>query len=136
VDTLYRYRFGAIVFDEAKQELRVGGLTVEAQRRPLAILSLLLARAGEIVTREELFEQLWEKRYAAGDTNALANAITKLRNSLGAEGADLIENVPRIGYRFTGKIERIPLVRPPVSQLELVKGTGCPCETISYSSNC
>ncbi len=106
--TLYRYRVGDIRFDEAKQELVVGGLTVDVQTRPLAILSLLLSLAGQAVTHEELFEKLWAKRYASGDTNALANAITKLRNALGVDGPKLIENVPTIGriapnpkYRLT-----------------------------------
>jgi non-specific serine/threonine protein kinase len=122
VRTLYRYRVGDIRFDEAKQELVVGGLTVEVQPRPLAILSLLLSRAGQAVTHEELFEKLWAKRYASGNTNALANAITKLRNALGINGPNLIENVPRIGYRFTGQVERTTIAKPLVTKLDLDKG--------------
>jgi len=120
----YRYRFGTVVFDEAKLELVVGGLTVEVQPRPLRILSLLLAHGGGVVTREEFFEQVWEGRETV--ENVLANAVTKLRNALGAEAAALIENVPRVGYRFAGQFERAVVGRSFVSGIALHAGDVVP----------
>ena len=51
---LWRFRFGSAEFDEAQFELRVAGLSVEVQRKPLEILKILLNHAGEVVTKEEL----------------------------------------------------------------------------------
>ena len=53
---LYRFRFGAAEFDEARFELSVGKLPVDMEQKPLQVLAALLHRAGELVTREELLE--------------------------------------------------------------------------------
>jgi DNA-binding winged helix-turn-helix (wHTH) protein/tetratricopeptide (TPR) repeat protein len=124
VATLYRYRFCNVIFDESKLELTIAGLAVDVQPRPLQILSLLLARGGEIVTREELFEQVWRGRPTVD--NVLASAVTKLRNALGEQGAALIENIPRVGYRFTAPFERIIMARTLASQLLLKPGDPVP----------
>ncbi len=74
---LFRYRFGTVEFDEARFELRVAGLPVDLQRRPLEVLQLLLRRAGEVVSREELLRVVWEARPTVD--GVVANALMKLR---------------------------------------------------------
>ncbi len=49
---LYRYRFGAVEFDEARQALSVDGQPVELEQRPLQLLAELLRHPDEVVTRE------------------------------------------------------------------------------------
>jgi len=120
----YRYRFGHVVFDESTLELIVGGLPVDVQPRTLKILSLLLARGGKIVSREELFDTIWRGRRTV--ENVLANQITKLRNALGEEYGALIENVPRVGYRFAGTFERTAVARILESRLQLKPGDAVP----------
>ena len=93
---------------------------VDVQPLPLQILSLLLGRGGEVVTREELFERVWLGRPTVD--NVLPNAITKLRNALGDGGAALIENVPRVGYRFAGSFERSVVGRRFESALQMSPG--------------
>jgi len=122
--SLYRFRFGAAEFDESRFELRVSGLPVDVQRKPLEILSLLLAHAGEVVTKEELLETVWQGRPTV--ENVLANAVAKLRSALGEENAAQIVTVPRVGYRFDGPVERVAVGRTSVSQLQLVAGTPVP----------
>jgi len=51
--------FGSFEVDLASGELRREGLKVKLQDQPLRLLVLLLERAGEVVTREELRERLW-----------------------------------------------------------------------------
>lgn len=114
---LNRYRFGTVEYDEARGELRVAGEAVEVQRKPLDILSLLLTHPDEVITKEELLETVWEGRPTV--ENVLANAITKLRNALGEDNAARIVTVPRIGYRFSGPLERIAVGRHAVSSLSL-----------------
>src|SRR3954447_21712368 len=101
---LFRYRFGTAEFDEARFELRVAGVPVETQRKPLEILACLLAHAGEVVTKDELLELVWEGRPTV--ENVIANAVTKLRGALGEANAGHIVTQPRVGYRFAGSFER------------------------------
>lgn len=121
---LYRYRFGTAEFDEASYELKVGGLAVELERRPLEVLALLLRHAGEVVTKEELLETVWQGRITV--ENVLANAVAKLRKGLGETLADQIRTQARIGYRFTGQVERIAVGRRFVNTLELKAGQPVP----------
>jgi serine/threonine protein kinase len=121
---LFRYRFGTAEFDAARFELRVGGAPVEIQRKPLEILACLLAHAGEVVTKDELLELVWEGRPTV--ENVIANAVAKLRSALGEENAERIVTQPRVGYRFNGSVERTAVGRTWVSQLELAAGMPAP----------
>ena len=121
---LYRYRFGAAEFDEARFELSVGGLPVELERRPLEVLALLLRHAGEVVTKEELLETVWVGRVTV--ENVLANAIAKLRKGLGDANADRIVTQARVGYRLAGPVERVAVGRRLVNRLALAAGEPAP----------
>ncbi len=105
--TLFRYRFGDAEFDEARFELQVGGLSVEIQPKPLELLAMLLRTPGEVVTSGEILQAVW-KYQNTGDleTNVIGTALTKLRNALGKDARRII-NLPRVGYRFEGRVERI-----------------------------
>ena len=102
---LYRWRFGTVEFDEARHELRVAGLAVDIEHKPLQVLSVLLRHVGEVVTKEELFDQVWTGRITVD--HVLATAIGKLRKALDAAGEDRIATVPRVGYRLEGPVERV-----------------------------
>jgi non-specific serine/threonine protein kinase len=123
-ETLYRYRFGTAEFDEAAFELKVGGIPIEVQRKPLEILAILLRHAGEVVTKEELFDTVWPK-VTTGD-NVLTNAVNKLRNALGDANAQHIVTQPRAGYRFDGPVDRVAVGRSLVSVLDLKPGMKVP----------
>ena len=115
----YRYRFGTAEFDDARCELRVGGQPREVQRRPLEVLALLLRHAGEVVTREELLEAVWNDRPTV--PNVVDTAFTKLRTALGEENAALIVTQPRVGYRLVGPVERTVVGRDFASALDLME---------------
>jgi len=111
--TLYRYRFGSAEFDEARIELRVSGLVVETQLKPLQLLSLLIGQAGEVVSKDRIAQVVWSE-LPAGEVPSdamIANAVSKLRAALGEDNAARIATVPRAGYRFDGSIERLALGR-------------------------
>ncbi|HJV69999.1 protein kinase domain-containing protein [Ideonella sp.] len=118
------FRFGSAEFDEARAELRVQGLAVEVQQRPLQLLALLLAQPGEVVKREDIYRQLWGDRVTV--ENVLANAVLKLRTALGPENGQRIATVARQGYRFDGPLERVATGRRLVSRLELSAGMTVP----------
>jgi eukaryotic-like serine/threonine-protein kinase len=120
----FRYRFGSAEFDEARLDLRVGGLRVDIEQRPLQVLLALLRRAGEVVTKEELLDDVWLGRPTV--ENVLANAVAKLRRSLGVADAERIQTVPRAGYRIDGPIDRIAVGRQLDSRLDLKAGIPVP----------
>jgi hypothetical protein len=70
---------------------------------------LLLERAGEMVTRDELRQKVWPSRVYVDFKHGLDNAIVRLRNALGdtAGNARFIETLPRLGYRFICPVEKV-----------------------------
>lgn len=121
---LYRWRFGTVEFDEARHELRVSGLPVEIEHKPLQVLALLLRHAGEVVTKDELFDTVWTGRVTVD--HVLATAIGKLRKALEAGAEARIATVPRLGYRFDGPVERIAVGQGMTSELKLEPGQPVP----------
>jgi len=99
------WRFENVVFDQAQALLTVAGQPVAIEPRPLQLLAVLLAHVDQVVTKEALFETVWGGRVTVD--NVLANAVTKLRRALGEQGAARIVNLPRIGYRLAGPVQRV-----------------------------
>ncbi|MEJ1963604.1 MAG: winged helix-turn-helix domain-containing protein [Gammaproteobacteria bacterium] len=94
-------------------ELLRNGARVRLQEQPLQVLAELLARPGELVTREHLIARLWPKRIVEFDA-ALNAAVRRLRAALGdeAETPRYIETVPRKGYRFIGTLRPAGIGEP------------------------
>jgi non-specific serine/threonine protein kinase len=116
----YRYRFGQAQYDESRFELQVAGVVVELELKPLQVLGQLLAHAGEVVSREELLEEIWSGRPTV--EHVLTNAVAKLRKALGQADGERILTVPRIGYRLTGPVERVAVGTRLASRLDLASG--------------
>jgi len=101
-------------FDDFEVDLRTGdvrkhGHRIRLQEKPFQILSLLLERAGEIVTREELRERLWPAdTFVDFDAN-LNTSLNRLRQALGdtANEQNYIKTVPRQGYRFIAPVTKV-----------------------------
>lgn len=104
----HRVRFGAYEADLHTCELWKFGTKVKLVGQPFAILAVLLSKAGELVTREELQERLWPGETFVDFNHGLNAAINKLRDVLcdSAEDPKFIETLPRRGYRFIAKVER------------------------------
>jgi eukaryotic-like serine/threonine-protein kinase len=94
--------FSIFEVDPRAAELRKHGVRIKLQDQPFRILSLLLERPGELVTREEIREELWPNHTFVDFDRSLNKAIAKLRSALGdsAECPRFIETIPRHGYRF------------------------------------
>jgi TolB-like protein/Tfp pilus assembly protein PilF len=95
-------RFGVFELDLRAGELRKYGVKLKLQDKPLALLSILLERPGEVVTREELRERLWSADTFVDFDHSLSIAVHKLRTILGdnADNPRFIETLARRGYRF------------------------------------
>ena len=92
------WHFADCEFDELGRQLRVKGKPVEVESKPLDLLLQLLLHAGEVVTKEELLEEVWPDVMVVD--GSLATAISKLRRAIGDEDHPVIVTVPRIGYRL------------------------------------
>ena len=95
-----RFAFSHFELDLTRRRLTAGGEPLAISERQLDILALLVARAGQIVAKDDLLQAGWTD-VAVGD-NSLEQAISGLRRALGvrSDGAGYIETVPRRGYRF------------------------------------
>src|SRR5215469_4208567 len=104
-----RFRFGVYELDVRAGELRKNGLTIKLQKQPLQVLKILLGQPGEIITREELRNQLWPADTFVDFDHSLNSAVQRLRDVLGDSGNNprYIETLPRYGYRFISQIEEI-----------------------------
>jgi TolB-like protein/DNA-binding winged helix-turn-helix (wHTH) protein/Flp pilus assembly protein TadD len=103
------YRFGLFEVDGRLGELRKQGRVVKLRGRPFDILLLLLRRAGDLISREELRQQLWPADTFVDFDHGLNSAMNRLREALGdsAENPRFIETLPKRGYRFIAPIELI-----------------------------
>src|ERR1700747_3100453 len=99
-------RFATFEVDLRAGELRKQGKRIKVQEQPFHVLTVLLERPGEVVTREELRSQNWPPDTFVDFDNSLNTAINKLREALGdsADNPRFIETLPRRGYRFLGSV--------------------------------
>jgi DNA-binding winged helix-turn-helix (wHTH) protein/TolB-like protein len=106
--------FGEFDANASSGELRKNGARVKLQDLPFRVLVLLLAHAGEVVTRDQLRATLWGAETFVDAEAGLNTAINKLRDALGdsADTPRFIETLPKRGYRFIGPIECDPEASP------------------------
>jgi cholera toxin transcriptional activator len=100
-------RFGVYELDLAAGELRKSGAKLRLQEQPFQVLALLLERAGDVVTREELRQKLWPADTFVDFDHSLNTAVNKLRETLGdsASNPRYIETLARRGYRFIAPVQ-------------------------------
>jgi TolB-like protein/DNA-binding winged helix-turn-helix (wHTH) protein len=103
-------RFGVFEVDLNAAELRKGGLRVKLPEQPFQILTVLLEKPGELVTREELRNRLWQSDTFVDFDHGVNNAVMRLREVLGdsSDSPRFIETVPRRGYRFIAHVDESP----------------------------
>lgn len=110
--------FGDFELSTRVGELRRDGRTIRLQPQPMKLLVLLVQRAGEVVTREELRAAVWGCDTVVDFDNGLNWSIRKIREVLGDDPLNpaFIETVPRKGYRFIASVigpqsQRVPRKR-------------------------
>jgi DNA-binding winged helix-turn-helix (wHTH) protein/tetratricopeptide (TPR) repeat protein len=100
-------RFSVFEVDLRTGELRKQGLKVRLQGQPFQVLTMLLERPGELVTREEIREKLWPGDTFIDFEHSVNNSIKRVREALGDDAAAprFIETLPRHGYRFIAPLD-------------------------------
>jgi TolB-like protein/DNA-binding winged helix-turn-helix (wHTH) protein/Tfp pilus assembly protein PilF len=104
-------RFDVFELDVHAGELRKRGVKLRLQGQPLQVLATLLKRAGDVVTRDELREQIWAADTFVDFDHSLHNAIARLRETLGdsVDTPRYIETLPRRGYRFIAAVKGVEI---------------------------
>jgi len=117
-------RFGSFEVDLRTGDLRKQGIRIRIEGQPFQILSLLLERPGELVTREELTSRLWRAGTFVDFDRRLNVAVAKLRSALGDSGDNprYVETLYRRGYRLLVPVtdpvrseDAVPAGPPPAS---------------------
>jgi TolB-like protein/DNA-binding winged helix-turn-helix (wHTH) protein/Tfp pilus assembly protein PilF len=98
-------RFGVFELDRRASELRKHGIRIKLQKKPMCILEMLLDRAGDVVTREDLRQALWPPGVYVDFDHSLNSAVNKLRDALADSAANprFIETLTQ-GYRFIASV--------------------------------
>jgi DNA-binding response OmpR family regulator len=93
--------FGNVVVDFRRHEVRKGGREIKLTRKELGTLRLLVARAGEVVSRSQLLDEVWEvEEYPT--TRTVDNHVASLRSKLEDDPATprYVLTVHGVGYKF------------------------------------
>lgn len=95
-------RFGLFEADLHSGELHKDGIRIHLQEQPFQVLTVLLQHAGELVTREQLRQQVWPQDTFVEFDHALNTAIKKIRAALCDDPATprYVETIPKRGYRW------------------------------------
>jgi DNA-binding winged helix-turn-helix (wHTH) protein/TolB-like protein len=101
-----RTQFGLFQFNPATGELTREGVPVRLQPQPARVLAVLIGRAGEVVSREELRQSVWTDGTFVDFERGLNFCIAQIRTSLGdsADSPRFVETLPRRGYRFIAPV--------------------------------
>jgi tetratricopeptide (TPR) repeat protein/DNA-binding winged helix-turn-helix (wHTH) protein len=99
------YRFEDVEVDAPRGCIKRGGQEVHLRQQTLQVLLYLLERRERLVTKEELFEHIWQG--AAVTDNALLQCIFDIRKLLGDDSRHprFIKTFSKVGYRFIGPVE-------------------------------
>ena len=129
-------RFDVFEVDLQAGELRRDSRKIKLQEQPFRVLSSVLERPGELVTRKELCQKLWPANTFVDFDHGLNSAVARLRDALSdsAEQPKFIETVPKRGYRFIASLIHHPVPVLPFSEnfpptrlqkLQCIQDLGC-----------
>jgi TolB-like protein/DNA-binding winged helix-turn-helix (wHTH) protein/Tfp pilus assembly protein PilF len=95
-------RFESFELDTSSNELRKAGSLVKLQSQPFQLLVLLAERRGEVITREEIRQALWDNQTFVDFDRSINFCINQIRTALDddPQSPRFIETLPRKGYRF------------------------------------
>jgi TolB-like protein/DNA-binding winged helix-turn-helix (wHTH) protein/Flp pilus assembly protein TadD len=99
-------RFGVFELDLDTGELRKSGRAVRLRPQAAKVLGVLASRPGQLVTREDLQQQLWGQETFVDFEHSINLCIREIRAALGDDAATprYVETLPRHGYRFIAPV--------------------------------
>src|SRR5262245_5631047 len=123
-------RFGSFELDVSGGQLRKSGVRLKLRPQAFRVLTLLANRSGELVTREEIRQQIWDDDSFVDFDQSLNFCIRQVRNVLGddAVAPRFIETIPRRGYRFLVPVAVLPAPTP----MPVVTSKAAPRKAITW----
>jgi TolB-like protein len=119
-----RMSFGSLALNLASGELHHKGQKIPLPPKVFELLTALMERPGEVVTREELRVRLWPADTFVEFDDSLNHAVKRLRKALGdtTDSPQFIETLPRRGYRFVARAEQatITQLQPEIDSLAVL----------------
>ncbi len=131
-DSPREVRLGEFELDLRTAELRNNGYRFILQGQPFQVMTILLERPGELVTREELKKRLWSSDTFVDFDHSLNKAVNRLREALHdpAEKPRYVETIPRRGYRLIAPVRWMGAppaqAQLPVREAGIVQGPSVP----------
>ncbi|MBV9084639.1 MAG: winged helix-turn-helix domain-containing protein, partial [Acidobacteriaceae bacterium] len=100
------FRFGIFEANPETGELRKRGVRIKMRAQAFSVLLMLLERAPELVTREEMRQRLWGDGTFVDFDHGLNTAINNIRDALNDSAAQprYVETVSGKGYRFIAPV--------------------------------
>lgn len=100
------YRFGTFDFEVEGSQLRKNSRPLPLERQPARVLAVLLARAGELVSREELRERVWGSETHVDFDRGLAYCLSQIRSALNdrSDNPIFVQTFPKRGYKFIAPV--------------------------------
>ena len=124
------FRVGPLLVSPSRRLVEGPGGQANLEPRVMQVFVLLLDADGKVVTRNQLFDQVWGGVMVGDDSlNRTVGAIRKLAAEI-AGGSFEIETIPRTGYRLAGDIADFPGPREDerfggrISRRRLIAGSG------------
>jgi DNA-binding winged helix-turn-helix (wHTH) protein/Tol biopolymer transport system component len=116
-----RRRFGRFELDRRTGNLLKDGKRIRLQPQPSRVLAILVDRAGDVVTREELRSAIWDAATFVEFDQGLNYCIRQIRQALGDNATEplFVETVKKVGYQFITSVER---VEPTAAELDTSPG--------------
>jgi TolB-like protein/DNA-binding winged helix-turn-helix (wHTH) protein len=105
------YQFGDFQLDCGRFELLRDGRTIRVERKPMELLILLVSREGQLVTRAEIAQRMWDSEVFVDTEHGINTAIRKIRQVLRDDPANprFVQTVTGMGYRFIAPVSGIQL---------------------------
>jgi len=113
------FQFGDFKLDCDRFELRRGERTVKLERKPMELLILLAAKNGDLLTRAEIVERLWDSEVFVDTEHGINTAVRKIREVLRDDPAQsrFVQTVTGKGYRFIAPVVEVPAPLPEERRL-------------------
>ncbi|MDE1163369.1 MAG: winged helix-turn-helix domain-containing protein [Acidobacteriaceae bacterium] len=126
------FTFATFVFDPVTGELTNRGRRVPINQQIADLLTLLLENAGTLVTREQIKHALWPDQNYLNHDKILTNAVSRLRYLMGDRSTEqpYIVNIPKRGYRFEAKVQRVA----PVGSTNVAPLPAAPTELSAFAA--
>jgi TolB-like protein/tetratricopeptide (TPR) repeat protein len=130
------FRFGEYEFNPATTDLTRRGTPIRLQRQPARLLHVLLSKAGDIVTRNEIRECLWRDGTTVDFEIGVNRCIRQIRSVLfdDRDAPRYIRTIPRLGYSFIAPVSQPQTTPEATSALTSPAGSSPSIVVLPFSN--